>query len=62
VHQYGYTGQAPGPQGNNHPLLCPFGLFPVRDGFVSIACRRTVRAYYLVPIEKARLWAQENER
>lgn len=38
VHQYGYTGQAPGPQGNNHPLLCPFGLFPVRDGFVSIAC------------------------
>ncbi len=38
VYQYSYTGQIPGPEGNGHPLLCPFGLFPVRDGLVAIAC------------------------
>ena len=38
VYQYSYTGQIPGPEGNTHPLLCPFGLFPVRDGLVAIAC------------------------
>jgi formyl-CoA transferase len=36
VFQYSATGVAPGPQGNGHPLLCPFGLFPAKDGFVSI--------------------------
>jgi len=38
VYQYSYTNQIPGPEGNGHPLLCPFGLFPVRDGLVAIAC------------------------
>ncbi|AZW29356.1 CoA-transferase family III protein [Bordetella bronchiseptica GA96-01] len=38
VYQYSYTGRAPGPEGNRHPLLCPFGLFRARDGHVSIAC------------------------
>jgi crotonobetainyl-CoA:carnitine CoA-transferase CaiB-like acyl-CoA transferase len=26
----------PAPAGNGHPLLAPFGLFPARDGWVSI--------------------------
>ncbi len=38
VYQTSYTGAVPTPEGNRHPLLCPFGLFRARDGFVSIAC------------------------
>jgi formyl-CoA transferase len=37
VYQYSATGQPPGPEGNGHPLLCPFGLFPARDGYVSLS-------------------------
>jgi formyl-CoA transferase len=36
VYQYSATGIAPAPEGSGHPLLCPFGLFPAKDGFVSI--------------------------
>lgn len=36
VFQYGVTGNAPGPEGNGHPLLCPFGLFPAADGYISL--------------------------
>ncbi|AGW93052.1 MULTISPECIES: CaiB/BaiF CoA transferase family protein [Cupriavidus] len=38
VYQTSYTGTVPAPEGNRHPLLCPFGLFRARDGYVSIAC------------------------
>ena len=38
VYQHSYDGAVPGPEGNSHPLLCPFGLFPAADGWVSIAC------------------------
>ncbi|MCY1266651.1 Acetyl-CoA:oxalate CoA-transferase [compost metagenome] len=38
VHQYSYRGVAPAPEGNHHPLLCPFGLFRAKDGWVAIAC------------------------
>jgi len=38
VYQHSYTGDIPHPEGNGHPLLCPFGLFPVRDGWVALAC------------------------
>ncbi|MGW1979534.1 CaiB/BaiF CoA transferase family protein [Streptomyces sp. NPDC001889] len=37
VYQYSYQGVAPGPEGNAHPLFCPFGLFPASDGFVALA-------------------------
>jgi crotonobetainyl-CoA:carnitine CoA-transferase CaiB-like acyl-CoA transferase len=37
VYQTSYTGAVPTPEGNRHPLLCPFGLFRARDGWVSIA-------------------------
>ncbi|MFX1764160.1 CoA transferase [Paraburkholderia sp. A1RI-2L] len=37
VYQTSYTGVVPTPEGNRHPLLCPFGLFRARDGWVSIA-------------------------
>ncbi len=37
VFQYSATGRSPEPEGNGHPLLCPFGLFEAKDGFVSLA-------------------------
>jgi formyl-CoA transferase len=36
VYQYSATGVTPRPEGSGHPLLCPFGLFPARDGHVSL--------------------------
>lgn len=36
VFQYSVTGIAPGTEGNHHPLVCPFGIFPAKDGHVSI--------------------------
>lgn len=38
VYQHSYVGDVPHPEGNAHPLLCPFGIFPASDGWVSIAC------------------------
>jgi crotonobetainyl-CoA:carnitine CoA-transferase CaiB-like acyl-CoA transferase len=37
VYVHSYTGVASQPQGNSHPLLCPFDVFPCADGHVSIA-------------------------
>jgi crotonobetainyl-CoA:carnitine CoA-transferase CaiB-like acyl-CoA transferase len=37
VYQYSYTGEVPRPQGNGHPLLCPFDIFPTADGWVAVA-------------------------
>ena len=37
VHQHSFAGGVPVPEGNHHPLLCPFGMFPAKDGFVTIA-------------------------
>ena len=38
IPQHSYTGEIPAPEGNAHPTLCPFGVFPAKDGWVSIAC------------------------
>ena len=37
VYQYSISNEIPGPVGNGHPVMCPFGMFPARDGFVTIA-------------------------
>ena len=37
VYQHSMTGQVPEPQGNTHPLLCPYGLIRTSDGFVAVA-------------------------
>ena len=37
VHQYSFAGTIPGPEGNRHPILSPFGIFPAKDGFVTVA-------------------------
>lgn len=38
VHQYSYAGVVCVPEGGNHPMFAPFGLFPTRDGVISIGC------------------------
>jgi crotonobetainyl-CoA:carnitine CoA-transferase CaiB-like acyl-CoA transferase len=37
VYQHSYTGSVPAPQGNGHPLLCPFDVLPTKDGWIAIA-------------------------
>lgn len=36
VYQHDFDGSVPGPEGDGHPLLAPFGLFRARDGMVAI--------------------------
>jgi crotonobetainyl-CoA:carnitine CoA-transferase CaiB-like acyl-CoA transferase len=36
IYQHSYAGVVPRPEGNRHPILCPFGLFPCKDGWVTI--------------------------
>lgn len=38
VHQYSFGHLTPGPEGNHHPFLLPFGVYPAADGFVALAC------------------------
>jgi crotonobetainyl-CoA:carnitine CoA-transferase CaiB-like acyl-CoA transferase len=40
VYQYSYTGRSPVPEGNQHPILCPFGTFNASDGQVTVGCPR----------------------
>ena len=40
IYQYSYTGRSPVPEGNQHPILCPFGVFSASDGQVTIGCPR----------------------
>jgi len=37
VYQHSITGISPEPQGNTHPLLCPYGLIRTNDGIVAVA-------------------------
>jgi crotonobetainyl-CoA:carnitine CoA-transferase CaiB-like acyl-CoA transferase len=39
VWQHSTHGLVPGPEGNHHPFLCPFGMFPAADGFVTVAAQ-----------------------
>ncbi|MGP3533158.1 CaiB/BaiF CoA transferase family protein [Microbacterium sp. RD1] len=42
IYQHSYTGAVPSRQGNTHPLLNPFDLYPGADGWVSIAAPNEV--------------------
>lgn len=37
VYQHSFENAVPRPEGNVHPMLCPFGIFETRDGYVTIA-------------------------
>jgi crotonobetainyl-CoA:carnitine CoA-transferase CaiB-like acyl-CoA transferase len=36
VYQHSYSGDVPAPQGNTHPIFCPFDIFACADGHVAI--------------------------
>ena len=38
VHQHSFAGVVPKAEGNEHPLVNPFSIFPVTDGWVAIGC------------------------
>ncbi len=38
VQQYYFGGVVPEPEGSHHPYIVPFGVFPARDGAISLAC------------------------
>jgi len=40
VWQRSVQGLTPGPEGNHHPFLCPFGIFPAVDGFITVAAQQ----------------------
>ena len=37
VYQHSLLGTSSVPQGNNHPMLCPYGVVRTADGFVTVA-------------------------
>jgi crotonobetainyl-CoA:carnitine CoA-transferase CaiB-like acyl-CoA transferase len=40
IYQHTVQGITPGPEGNHHPFIAPFGIFPAADGFVTIAAHQ----------------------
>ena len=40
VWQHSIDRAIPGPEGNHHPFLTPFGMFPASDGFITIAAHQ----------------------
>jgi len=38
VYQNSFAGLIPGPEGNHHPFMVPFGLYPAADGYVAVGC------------------------
>ncbi|MEP4199268.1 MAG: CoA transferase [Aliishimia sp.] len=36
VYLHDFTGLIPGPEGNRHPFLSPFGLYPAADGDIAL--------------------------
>lgn len=38
VSQYFFAQTVPEPVGNHHPYVVPFGVFPAKDGHVTLAC------------------------
>jgi crotonobetainyl-CoA:carnitine CoA-transferase CaiB-like acyl-CoA transferase len=36
VYLHDITGKVPGPEGNRHPFLTPFGLYPASDGHIAL--------------------------
>lgn len=40
IWQSSVQGVTPVPDGNHHPFLCPFGMFPASDGFITVAAQQ----------------------
>jgi crotonobetainyl-CoA:carnitine CoA-transferase CaiB-like acyl-CoA transferase len=53
VWQNSVEGVIPGPEGNHHPFIAPFGMFPASDGFVTIAAQQQSFFETLCPLVDA---------
>jgi crotonobetainyl-CoA:carnitine CoA-transferase CaiB-like acyl-CoA transferase len=40
AYQHSIQGLTPGPEGNHHPFLVPFGIYPATDGCVALAAHQ----------------------
>jgi crotonobetainyl-CoA:carnitine CoA-transferase CaiB-like acyl-CoA transferase len=40
VYQYSIQGLIPVPEGNHHPFLVPFGIYPAADGCISLGAHQ----------------------
>ncbi len=40
VWQSSVQGAVPGPEGNHHPIISPFGMFTAADGFITVAAQQ----------------------
>jgi crotonobetainyl-CoA:carnitine CoA-transferase CaiB-like acyl-CoA transferase len=40
VWQHSVQGLVPGPEGNHHPFLCPFGTYAAADGHIALAAHQ----------------------
>jgi crotonobetainyl-CoA:carnitine CoA-transferase CaiB-like acyl-CoA transferase len=40
VWQHSVGNEVPGPEGNHHPFLCPFGMYPAADGHITLAAHQ----------------------
>ncbi|MBI4693270.1 MAG: CoA transferase [Gammaproteobacteria bacterium] len=38
VFQHAFTGVVPTPEGNDHPMACPYSVVEAADGWIAIAC------------------------
>jgi len=38
IYQFTFANIVAGPEGSGHPFFTPFGIFPARDGHITIAC------------------------
>lgn len=50
VYQHSVRGVISAPEGNHHPFIVPFGMFPAADGFVTIAAQQP--AFFTVLCER----------
>ncbi len=39
IYQHSVTGKTPVPEGNRHPLICPFGMVKTKDGWITLAAQ-----------------------
>jgi crotonobetainyl-CoA:carnitine CoA-transferase CaiB-like acyl-CoA transferase len=49
IWQHSTEGVIPGPEGNHHPFLIPFGMFPAADGFITVAAQQD--AFFAILVE-----------
>jgi crotonobetainyl-CoA:carnitine CoA-transferase CaiB-like acyl-CoA transferase len=38
IYQRSFAGIVPTPEGNHHPFIAPFGVYPASDGHIALAC------------------------